>query len=231
MTHEVVHDAFVPPPIPTPGGDPRMTSTRPGARHAAALALTLMFAAPLAMAHTGADAAAHHGLLAAAWAGFSHPFGGADHLLALLAVGAWSAMRPARVWAAPLAFASALLAGALMGLAGWALPAVEPMIAASLLVLGLLLGTRVTLPAPAAAALVAGFALFHGAAHGAELAGPWAGAALAGLVAATLVLHAAGLGLGRALRERSLAWPRLAGAAVALAGATMLLPATAAVLG
>jgi urease accessory protein len=222
MTHEVVHVAFVPPPIPTPGGDPRMTSTRPGARCAAVLALTL--AAPLAMAHTGADAA-HHGLQAAAWAGFSHPFGGADHLLAMVAVGTWSAMRPARVWAAPLAFVSALLAGALMGLAGWALPAVEPMIAASLLALGLLLAAHVRWPATAAAALVAGFALFHGAAHGTELAGAWGGAALAGMVAATALLHATGVGLGRALRSRSAAWPRLAGAAFTLAGATMLWPA------
>ena len=53
-----------------------------------------------------------------------------------------------RRWASP----AMLLAGALMGLAGVQLPAVEPMIAASLLVLGLLVVTRLRLPGPLAAA-------------------------------------------------------------------------------
>ena len=104
------------------------------------------------------------------------------------------------------------------------LPAgVEPMIAASLLVLGLLVATRLRLAAPAAALLVGAFAVFHGIAHGHELAGqPDAAATLAGMLVATVALHAAGIACGWALRHRSRWLPRLAGAAVALFGVALL---------
>jgi urease subunit beta len=68
-------------------------------------------------------------------------------------------------------FAAMLLVGALVGLGGVQVPAVEPMIAASLLVIGLLVVTRLRLPGPVAAAVVGAFAVFHGVAHGYELAG------------------------------------------------------------
>ncbi|WP_038218040.1 HupE/UreJ family protein [Xenophilus azovorans] len=188
-----------------------------------ALALLLTAAALPALAHTGADAGTHHhGFLA----GFMHPLTGVDHLAAMLAVGLWSALaaRNGReLLAAPLGFAAMLLAGALMGLAGVALPAVEPMIAASLLVLGLLVFTRRRLPALVSAALVGVFAVFHGLAHGQELAGESdAALTLAGMLAATVLLHAAGIGLGWALRHANRWLPRLAGVAVALLGAALL---------
>lgn len=195
-----------------------------------------------AMAHAGADGAAHHGLLA----GLLHPFTGLDHLLAMLAVGAWGALslpatqpalrgmeaepaaggggRPAGpAWRAalrlPLVFATLLLVGACMAAAGLRLPAVEPVIAASLLVLGLLVAWRSRLPALAASALVGGFALFHGAAHGVELGGA---SALAGMVLATALLHAAGLALGGWMRQRAPWLSRAAGGATALFGAGLL---------
>ena len=164
-----------------------------------------------AFAHVGADAGSHHGFLT----GFTHPLTGLDHLAAMLAVGMWSAMTSRRTWAAPLSFAALLLVGALMAKSGVAFPAVEPMIAASLLVMGLLLATRQRLPAAAGALLVGGFALFHGAAHGNELAGL---GALAGMVASTALIHLAGLGIGKAMQHRSAALPRWAGAAVAMVG-------------
>jgi urease accessory protein len=79
------------------------------------------------------------------------------------------------------------------------------------------------------AALVGGFALFHGAAHGNELAST---AALAGMLLASVLLHALGLGLGGLLRKRregartgAPAWlPGLAGGSVAAFGAVLLLP-------
>lgn len=192
-------------------------------RGAAALAaVTLPLAA---LAHPGADAGAHHGFLA----GLLHPLTGLDHLAAMVAVGLWSGLNARRAsdaaWA-PLGFAAMLLVGALLGLTGTALPGVEPMIAASLLVLGLLVATRLRLSGPAGAALAGAFALFHGVAHGAELAAQGdAFATLAGMLAATLALHVAGLAAGLALR-RTHAWaPRIAGAAgagVALFGAALL---------
>lgn len=186
-----------------------------------------LFAAALlplaASAHTGVDGGLHHGLVA----GFMHPLTGADHLAAMVAVGVWSALSARRAWPdllwAPLAFAGMLLAGALVGLAGLQLPAVEPMIAASLLVLGLLVAARVHLPAGVAMAVVGLFAVFHGVAHGHELAGEQdAALTLAGMVGATVLLHAAGIALGWALRHANAWLPRIAGAAVVGLGATLL---------
>jgi urease accessory protein len=178
-----------------------------------------------ASAHVGVDGAAAHqhvGFLQ----GLAHPFTGLDHLGAMVGVGLWSASaaRGGRdlPWA-PLGFAAMLLAGALAAMAGLRVPAVEPMIAASLLVIGLLAASRLRLPGPAAAALVGVFAVFHGAAHGQELVGGGGAAfALAGMVLATAALHAAGLGLGWALRQRGAWLPRAVGAGVALFGAALL---------
>lgn len=187
-------------------------------------ALALLIALPLAAsAHTGVDGGMHHGFAA----GFLHPLTGADHLAAMVAVGLWSALTARRAWPdllwAPLGFVVMLLAGASAGLAGVHLPAVEPMIAASLLALGLLVLTRRRLPALAAASLVGMFAVFHGVAHGQELAGE-SGAALtlAGMLAATVLLHAAGIAIGGSLRHSHRWVPRLAGASVAVFGAALL---------
>jgi urease accessory protein len=185
----------------------------------------LATALPLAAsAHVGVDGAAHH---AASFAqGLAHPFTGLDHLAAMVGVGLWSALaaRGARdLFWAPLGFAAMLLVGALMGLAGVQVPGVEPMIAASLLVIGLLVATRLRLAAPAAAAVVGAFAVFHGAAHGYELAGDHgAAAALAGMVLATVLLHAGGIAIGWSLRQRGNTMPRIAGGAVALFGVALL---------
>ena len=186
------------------------------------LALTVLLLPMAASAHTGADGGMHHGFVT----GFMHPLTGADHLAAMVAVGLWSALAARRgldlLWA-PLAFAGMLLVGALTGLAGVQLPAVEPMIAASLLVLGLLVATRIHLPAAGAAAVVGVFAIFHGVAHGHELAGEQGAAlTLAGMVGATVLLHLSGIAIGWALRHANAWLPRVAGAAVVALGATLL---------
>jgi urease accessory protein len=184
----------------------------------------LALALPLsAAAHTGVDAHSHAGFLT----GFFHPFSGMDHLAAMLSVGLWSALTARRAGAdlawGPLGFALMLLVGAALGLGGVCVPAVEPMIAASLLVTGMLVLTRWRVTGLAAAALVGVFALFHGLAHGTELAGnsdAWA--TLAGMLTATLALHVTGLAMGWALRQRSVWTARIAGAAVAVFGVTLL---------
>ncbi len=192
------------------------------------LALLALALLPLAASsHTGLDGGAHHNFLA----GFLHPLTGADHLSAMLAVGLWSALAARRAWPdllwAPLGFALMLLAGALMGLAGVALPGVEPMIAASLLVMGLLVATRLQLPGTAAFALVGAFAIFHGIAHGQELVGePSAAAVLAGMLGATVMLHGTGMAIGWAMRNASAWWPRFLGGAVAVLGLGFLIQLT-----
>ena len=176
-----------------------------------------------ASAHLGTDSGTHHTLVD----GLLHPLTGLDHLAAMLAVGLWSALSATsarRIWLAPVAFAGMLLVGALLGLNGLALPAVEPMIAASLLVMGLLVATRAKLPLAVTAGVVGVFAVFHGIAHGTELAGGGNGfAPLLGMLGATIALHLAGVGLGLALRSHSVWWPRVVGGLTALLGGAFLL--------
>ncbi len=137
-------------------------------------------------------------------AGLSHPFGGLDHLIAMFAVGLWAARLGGRaLWAVPLAFVAAMLAGFALALAGVPLPLVEPAILASVVVLGLLVAMSSALPAPIAVALVALFAVAHGHAHGTEFtSAPFSSATLgfaAGFAISTAALHAAGIVTGRLL--------------------------------
>lgn len=149
--------------------------------------------------------------------GVMHPVGGADHLLAMVALGFLAAQLGGRaVWALPLTFVGAMLAGGALGAMGVALPAVEPMILASVVILGVLVAMAARLPLAALVPMVALFGAAHGWAHGAE--GPATGLALyaAGFALATLALHLAGIGFGRLL-----AWGlelRVLGGGTALAG-------------
>lgn len=182
--------------------------------------IPLLLSSATALAHPGHEAGA--GLAS----GFAHPLLGADHLLAMLAVGLWAAQLGGRaIVAVPAAFVAAMLAGGALGFTGVALPQVEPLIAASVLALGLLVALRVRLSAAAGMLLVAGFAVAHGAAHAAEMApGQSAPAYALGFGLATLLLHAAGVALVR-LRPAMIdpvLRARLSGAPIALAGAWLL---------
>lgn len=188
-------------------------------------ALTLLLIVPAAaFAHPGhIEYYLGHDLADSLLAGLQHPFTGLDHLCAMTVLGVWSAMTARRAWLAPLAFALVLLMGALLGLAGMPLPGVEPMIAASLLALGLLTATRTRLPEAAGVMLAALFALFHGHAHGAELPdGAVAWTYIGGFMAATVTLHCIGIGLGLALRKTHGWIGRLLGGGVALYGVFLL---------
>ncbi len=171
-------------------------------------------------------AAAHPGHESASFfSGITHPPGGADHLLAMLAVGLYAARQAGRQrWALPASFVLAMLAGAGLGALGIMLPAVEAGIAASVLVLGLLIAFAARLPVAAALPLVAGFALFHGHAHHAEMGEGTLAAYAAGFALATAALHAAGYLVGRWLPQSLWAQrlQRAAGALIAGAGAVFL---------
>ncbi|MGD9479391.1 HupE/UreJ family protein [Shinella sp. G-2] len=185
------------------------------------LFLTLLLsgaAASPAFAHL--DPAAHGSL----GAGFSHPLTGADHLLAMVAVGLWASLIGGRaLWAVPVAFVAAMSAGFLAALGGLGLPFVEPAIAASVVVIGLLALVALQVPTPVGMAVVGFFALFHGYAHGLELGGASGLAFMGGFVAATALLHGAGVALGLGIgavaggRAGRIA-ARLAGGLTALGG-------------
>lgn len=155
-------------------------------------------------------------------AGLAHPFLGADHLLAMVAIGIWAATQSGRMQlAVPLCFLGALLGGFVLGLASVPLPLVETGIALSVLLLGLLLASAVRLPASVTLTLCALFALFHGHAHGAEAVGA-AAAFAAGFLASSLTLHLGGMALTRLFRTRAPLIARSLGLAIAASGAWML---------
>lgn len=157
-------------------------------------------------------------------AGVSHPFFGADHILAMVAVGLWAAQIGGRaLWAVPAAFVSMMAAGFLLALSGIELPFVEPAILASVVGLGLLTGLAVRLPVAASAAVVGVFALFHGHAHGGELGSAGALAFGAGFVVATAILHMAGIGLGLVIGRFGPKLGMALGLATAAAGVSLML--------
>lgn len=184
-----------------------------------AIAITITLAPAMAMAHAGHDG--HSGFLA----GLGHPVGGLDHVLAMVAVGLWAAVTGGRaLWALPLAFVAGMLSGGLMGFAGLPLPGVEPMIMASIVILGVLAALAAQIPVALAAALCAVFGLFHGHAHGAE--GPETGmvAYAAGFVISTAALHLAGITAGIGLMRAAGRLPaRGLGAGAAAAGLALML--------
>jgi urease accessory protein len=176
-----------------------------------------LLAAGVAQAHPGHGT---HGLLE----GLGHPLG-LDHVLATVAVGAWSAAAlPARRMAlGPLVFMLSLLAGALLGMVTGSLSSVEPMVATSVVLFGALLAGVRRWSVSTGLSLIAVSALVHGLAHGAEW--PLASSAMAyvsGFLLSTAALHAVGVMVGSAARRASpRAW-QIAGALMGGAGLLLL---------
>ena len=129
--------------------------------------------------------------------GLLHPLMGADHLAAMFAVGLWAALAAGRaLWAYPLAFVAAMAFAALAGAGQAPLPGVEPVILASVIVVGAAAALALRVPMAAALPALALFGAAHGYAHGVE--GPAVAGYPVGFLLATLGLHAAGLGIGLA---------------------------------
>ena len=184
-----------------------------------AIASSLVLLAGAAQAHTGAGAS--HGFMA----GFAHPVLGADHLLAMLAVGLWAAMLGGRArWLVPAAFVAVMIVGGALAMSAFGMPAVEVMILASVVALGSLVAMRRTASTAVCMAIVAGFALFHGHAHGMEIpAGVGALSYAAGFALATATLHGLGLSIGLlAGRLRDGMAVRIAGGTIAAAGVLLM---------
>jgi urease accessory protein len=198
-----------------------ITARRPGKlqRRLARLAAVLLslgacIAAP-AFAHGS------HGTADGFVAGLLHPVTGLDHLLAMIAVGIWSAfLGRALAWQLPVAFPLVMVVGGALGIAGVPLPDVELGIALSVVVLGAAIAARWAAPTAAALSIIVVFAIFHGHAHGTELPSatePQGYAA--GFVLSTGLLHLAGIAIAQlALRRAVPGVLRACGAAIALAG-------------
>jgi urease accessory protein len=179
-------------------------------------ALLALVAGP-AFAHVGASSNASFAV------GVAHPLTGIDHLAVMLAVGLWAALKRGRaLWVWPATFVGVMLVGAALGMAHVSLPYVEPAILASVVALGTLVALAIDLPVWTGALVIGAFAVFHGHAHGSEVATTVSGAEyVAGFAAATASLHALGVGLALLMtRLEARALVRLAGLACALVGAT-----------
>ncbi|HPE60242.1 MAG: HupE/UreJ family protein [Thiothrix sp.] len=183
------------------------------------LGLGIWLLSAAAMAHSGTDAAG--GFMS----GMLHPVTGLDHVTAMVAVGIVGAfMGQPAIWVLPVVFPLVMAFGGMLGVLGVPMPAIEPGIALSSIVLGTLIVLAVRPPLWIAALIVAVFAIFHGYAHGAEL--PQSANALAfsaGFVISTGILHLCGIGIGELIR-----WPtgkvvaRAIGGLIALAGVGFL---------
>ena len=186
------------------------------------LPAALVLVPSVALAHTG------HGGTIGLMHGFTHPITGIDHVLAALAVGVLAAQLGGRaLWLVPLTFVSVMMIAGVLGTAGIRLPLAELGIALSVVVLGLAISFSFGVQVPAAITLVGFFAVFHGYAHGTEM--PVTASALpyaAGFVGATALLHSVGVCLGLLFglvgRRLGHSVVRLAGGAMAMAGAAIL---------
>lgn len=158
-------------------------------------------------------------------AGFTHPILGWDHVAAMVAVGLWGAFlgSPA-IWILPVVFPLVMALGAVAGIVGIPVPAIETGIALSAVVLGMMIVFAVKPPIWIAAIVVGAFAIFHGYAHGTELPATVNAFAYAvGFVISTGLLHIIGIAFGLLVK-----WPagrvavRGAGGLISLAGVAFL---------
>jgi urease accessory protein len=196
--------------------EPHLKTMSP--RLALALALTLF--SPLVLAHPGHGGAIADGIL--------HPLTGLDHLVAMLGIGIWSAQQSGRArWLIPASFVCLMGASAwtavLGTVPGYSPAFIESGIAASVLLIGLLISFSTRASALAGASIAAVFAVFHGFAHGAELPGSVNGWLYGGgFLATTILLQVAGLVVGNRLKTHH-ALVRFGGAGITVWGGLLAL--------
>jgi urease accessory protein len=179
----------------------------------------LALGASPAFAHVGVGSTASFA------AGVAHPLSGLDHITVMVAVGLWAALKGNRaLWVWPATFVGVMLIGGALGMAHVPVPFVEPGILASVVALGLLVALAVDLPLWVGAMVIGVFAVFHGHAHGSEVAENVGGIEyMAGFAFATATLHAIGIAFAL-LMQRAALRPviRVAGAGCVLIGAGLI---------
>lgn len=187
------------------------------------LRLVAPTAAILVMA-TAAEAHTGHGATNAFTAGFAHPLGGLDHLLAMVAVGLWAGLARGRaLWLWPASFVGAMAIGGGLGMTGVPMPLVEQGIVGSVIVIGLAAALAFSPNLMVGVAIAALAGLFHGHAHGTEVPADASGLAYSvGFAAATALLHAGGIAATVAATRFSLpVAARTAGGLTAVAGVVL----------
>jgi urease accessory protein len=192
---------------------------------AVALAIPFSLAAAPAFAHHVMGGRLPSTFTEGLLSGLGHPVIGLDHLAFLLVIGIVVGIAGlSRLL--PVAFIVAMALGVMLHAQGVGLPGAEAIVAASVVLGGLLVAFRTSLPAAAWGALFAVAGLFHGYALGESIYGAERaalGAYLLGLVVIQSVLTVGIALLVRQLDMRTTAVaPRLAGALIIGIGAAAL---------
>lgn len=195
------------------------------------LAAVLALAATPALAHHPLAGAPMETTLHGVLSGIGHPVLGFDHLAFVIAAGLLAAFTGYRLLA-PLGYVLGMIAGTALMVGGVAMPMAEPMIALSLLIVGVLVASGRSLGTAPVVALIGVLGLFHGSAFGQSIAGQ-EGSLAVGVVAG----YFAGLALVQWAIAVAAGWvalsvwnasaesiaPRLAGAAIAGIGGFLVL--------
>lgn len=172
-----------------------------------ALALLALLAAPLAQAHHPMGGATPSTLFEGLLSGLGHPVIGPDHFAFLLIAGLLAAaVAGSARYLLPLAFVGATVGGTLYHLAAADLPLTETVIALSVLLGGLALVLRRSIPVLLLAGLFAVAGVYHGYAYG---------EAIIGAESTPLLAYLAGFAFIQYLLIAATAWGvnRLAGGA------------------
>ena len=158
--------------------------------------LSLLATAGAAQAHPG------HGT-SSLFEGLTHPLG-ADHLLAMVAVGLWSAtaLPAGKVWQGPATFMASLIASAVAGMLGFTVPFLENLISLSVVLFGAMLVMAQLKTTPKVGlSLIALAAAMHGLAHGAESPESGFVAYALGFLLTTALLHIGGVTVGLGIKR------------------------------
>lgn len=172
----------------------------------------------LGLVSTGVQAHPGHGGLLS---GLAHPWGGMDHMAAMIAVGLWAMTLQGRQrLVIPITFLATIVVGALLPMNPMLLSLAEQGIVLTLLVMGGGLLMALRMPWQAATLLMGLAGVCHGYAHAAEIpAGQSVQAFMTGMFASTALLHVAGIALAVATSRVRPELARYWGAPVALVGA------------
>ena len=182
------------------------------------ISLGSLFIATPALAHTGGTTEA------SLIAGLTHPLTGIDHLLAMFAIGIWTAMQHRTDHSkVPAVFLIMLMAGFLLGMNGLAIPFVEAGIASSVLIMGLAIVFATKLPNAASLPLISLFALYHGTAHGFEIGIANATYFAVGFITSSALLNFAGVRFTKLTNQLMPKLHRVVGSIIALAGFSFLI--------
>jgi urease accessory protein len=194
-------------------------------RGAAILIAILAMTTEPALAHHAMGGGTPSSFVQGLLSGLGHPIIGIDHLAFLVAVGLVVGIAGLKL-ILPLVFVGLSAVGVLLHVKGVTIPAVEAVVASSVILVGALLAYGARIVPLAWGALFAMAGLFHGYAYGESIAGAEAtpvSAYLLGLVIIqAAIVTAIALGMQKTTTAAAAMAPRLAGAVVAGIGLAVL---------